>query len=257
MIIYTDENIFMSPAQTLVNTVNTVGVMGKGVAKDFKKYYPQMYKKYRILSKRKQLNIGQLMISKEEPIYYRRKPTGQYRNRWVLNFPTKRHWRNKSKIEYIEAGLSKFVKEYKNRNIESISFPQLGVGNGGLNWNEVQEVMEYYLEKVDIPVYIHIYSPTIKDKSDKKIEINLNTPHDIWKKNIYLEKSILNDEGINCDGVILPNKKLYKEVKSFYNIEYLSLLNCSNNDKGIRLQLNTKNLLQSDSKYQQINLFDS
>ena len=115
MIIYTDENLFLSPAQTLVNTVNTVGVMGKGIAKEFKKYYPLMYEKYRVLSKSNRLDIGQLMLSKDEPVLYRKKEIGKYRRRWVLNFPTKRHWRNKSKIEYIDAGLAKFVKEYKHK----------------------------------------------------------------------------------------------------------------------------------------------
>lgn len=181
MIIYTDENIFMSPAQTLVNTVNTVGVMGKGIAKDFKKYYPLMYQKYRNLSQAGQLDVGKLMISKEEPVFYRRKQTGLYRRKWVLNFPTKRHWRNKSKIEYIEIGLKKFVKEYKNKNIESVAFPQLGVGNGGLKWKDVQALMEYYLDKVDIPVYIHLYKPT-REITAEEIEINLNTSHDLWKK---------------------------------------------------------------------------
>lgn len=259
MIIYTDENIFLSPAQTLVNTVNTVGVMGKGIAKDFKKYYPLMYKKYRALSKSNKLDIGQLMLSKDEPVLYQKKETGKYRRRWVLNFPTKRHWRNKSKIEYIDVGLAKFVKEYKHRNIESISFPQLGVGNGGLNWNDVKELMVYYLSQVDIPVYIHLYNPKANQYNCKtdikaKIENNLNIAHDEWKNNIYLKNDILNNKNINCDGIILPkHNMLYKKAKQFQNIEYFSLL--YEDRQAIKMTLNTK-LSAKDDQYQQLNLFE-
>ena len=94
MIIYTDENLFLSPAQTLVNTVNTVGVMGKGIAKEFKKYYPLMYEKYRVLSKSNRLDIGQLMLSKDEPVLYRKKEIGKYRRRWGLKFTKKTKWGN-------------------------------------------------------------------------------------------------------------------------------------------------------------------
>ncbi|KDA98356.1 macro domain-containing protein [Lactobacillus paragasseri] len=73
MIIYTNKNLFLSPAQTLVNTVNTVGVMGKGIAKDFKKFYPQMFKRYKYLCDKGKFQPGQLMLSKEEPEIYRKK----------------------------------------------------------------------------------------------------------------------------------------------------------------------------------------
>lgn len=257
MIIYTDENLFLSPAQTLVNTVNTVGVMGKGIAKEFKKYYPLMYEKYRVLSKSNRLDIGQLMLSKDEPVLYRKKEIGKYRRRWVLNFPTKRHWRNKSKIEYIDAGLAKFVKEYKHKNIESVSFPPLGVGNGGLKWNDVKKLMVHYLSQVDIPVYIHLYNLQANHYEFKadittKIENNLNTAHDSWKNNIYLENDILHNENINCDGIILPGSNLYEKARQFQNIRYFSLLN--ENKKAIKLTLDTKASIEDDN-YQQLNLF--
>jgi O-acetyl-ADP-ribose deacetylase (regulator of RNase III) len=142
MITYMESSVFDSPAQTLVNTVNTVGVMGKGIAKEFKVRYPRMYVEYRALCDRQQLKIGQLHLWRSD-------------TRWVLNFPTKSTWKLPSKIEYIEAGLSKFVQSYKALGISSASFPPLGCGNGNLNWADVKPLMEAYLARVDIPIYIH------------------------------------------------------------------------------------------------------
>src|SRR5687768_15788890 len=125
MLRYVTINLFDSPAQTLVNTVNTVGVMGKGVAQAFKRLYPDMYRAYRAFCQDGRLDVGQLYLYKTQ-------------NKWILNFPTKRDWRNASRLEWIEAGLAKFVQTYAERGITSISFPQLGTGNGGLAWSDVQ-----------------------------------------------------------------------------------------------------------------------
>lgn len=143
MIHYVEGNIFESPAQVIVNTVNTVGVMGKGLAKTFKDYYPEMFKEYQILCKEKKLTPGKLFLYKTP-------------NKWVLNFPTKEHWRNKSKMEYIESGLEKFVNTYSDYGITSIAFPKLGCGNGGLDWDEVKKVMEKHLQKLRIDIYIYV-----------------------------------------------------------------------------------------------------
>ena len=143
MLNYVTTKLFDSPAQTLVNTVNTVGVMGKGVAADFKRRYPEMFLRYCELCEQGQLDIGKL--------YLYRTP-----NKWVLNFPTKKHWRNPSKIEYIEAGLRKFLEIYTDAGITSISFPQLGCGNGNLPWRHIRPVMEKYLKNLPIPVYVHL-----------------------------------------------------------------------------------------------------
>lgn len=145
MITYIYGDLFQSPAKVLVNTVNTVGVMGKGIAYDFKRIYPEMFKQYQNLCERKQFDIGMLWIYKTP-------------HKWILNFPTKKHWRHKSKPEYIKAGLKKFVDTYDQKGITSISFPQLGCGNGELDWEtEVQPIMETYLSKVPINIFIHIY----------------------------------------------------------------------------------------------------
>lgn len=146
MLMYVQQDIFKSPAQVIVNTVNTVGVMGKGIAKRYKEIYPDMYKQYQKFCEQHLLDIGKLWIYKSN-------------TKWILNFPTKKHWRNPSKIEYIEQGLKKFVETYEEKGVSSVSFPQLGCGNGGLDWeNEVRPLMEKYLKDLPIDVFVHIYS---------------------------------------------------------------------------------------------------
>ncbi len=145
MITYVDGDLFQSPAKVLVNPVNTVGVMGKGLAGEFKRIYPDMFSKYRKLCEKKQFNIGQLWLYKTP-------------HKWVLNFPTKEDWRHKSRPKYIEAGLRKFVASYDEKGIVSISFPLLGCGNGELDWEtQVRPLMEQYLKSLPITVYIHTY----------------------------------------------------------------------------------------------------
>lgn len=143
MIEYIEGNIFDSPAQVIVNTVNTVGVMGKGLALSFKQRYPDMFESYKTVCEKHQLTIGKLML------YY--KP-----DHWILLFPTKENWRNPSKLEYIEKGLLKFVQTYAQKNINSIAFPRLGCGNGELDWDDVKPLMEKYLKNLPIDIYIYL-----------------------------------------------------------------------------------------------------
>ena len=143
MIRYIEGDIFKSPAQVIVNTVNTVGVMGKAIALEFKKRYPDMFQAYRDICDRRKLKTGTLML------YY--EP-----DHWVLLFPTKENWRNPSRMEYIEAGLAKFCRTYAEKGITSVAFPKLGCGNGELNWSDVQPVMEKYLKDLPIDVYIYL-----------------------------------------------------------------------------------------------------
>jgi O-acetyl-ADP-ribose deacetylase (regulator of RNase III) len=150
MISYVNISLFDSPAQALVNTVNTVGIMGRGIAAIFKQLYPEMYQQYRELCQQGKLDIGML--------YIYRTP-----NKIIINFPTKKHWRQPSQVEYIEAGLRKFATRYQAYGISSVSFPQLGCGHGELDWEtQVQPIMERHLRRLPIPVYIHLYekSPT-------------------------------------------------------------------------------------------------
>ena len=144
MITYVVCDLFQSPARVLVNTVNTVGVMGKGIAKDFKYIYPDMFERYQTICETGDLDIGNLWIYKTN-------------NKWILNFPTKRHWRQPSRPEYIERGLEKFVKMYHVHGITSISFPLLGCGNGELDWEtQVRPLMERYLRRLPITIFVHL-----------------------------------------------------------------------------------------------------
>jgi len=143
MILYVRGNLLQSPAQVLVNTVNTVGVMVMGIALDFKRLFPEMYRQYRELCEQGQFHVGMLWLYKSP-------------NKWVLNFPTKKHWRYPSRVEYIEAGLQKFVDSYANLGIHSVAFPPLGCGNGQLDFEtQVKRPMENYLRKLPIEVFIY------------------------------------------------------------------------------------------------------
>lgn len=118
MIRYVEQNIFESPAQVIVNTVNTVGVMGKGIAKDFKKYYPEMFKEYQRYCEIGALEVGKLWLYKTP-------------NKWVLNFPTKKHWRNPSRLEYIESGLKNLLIPIKKRESNQSLSHSLELGTEG------------------------------------------------------------------------------------------------------------------------------
>ncbi|MBD3234104.1 MAG: hypothetical protein GF315_10325 [candidate division Zixibacteria bacterium] len=158
MITYLNSNLFTSPAKVLVNTVNTEGVMGKGIAKDFKMLFPEMFKEYQSKCERGELDIGKLHLYKTP-------------NKWILNFPTKKHWRQRSKIEYIEAGLRKFRRVQIPWRIFSISFPRLGCGNGELDWeSQVKPKMEKYLSDLPVDTFIHLSGPntTIPEHENKK-----------------------------------------------------------------------------------------
>lgn len=145
LITYVNGSIFNSPAKVLVNPVNTEGVMGKGLAKEFKSFFPEMFPLYLKVCESGAFTVGKLWLYKTP-------------NKWVLNFPTKSTWRKPSEMEYIASGLQKFVDTYSKVGITSIAFPQLGCGNGELSWdNQVSSLMTAYLSKIPIDVFIHIY----------------------------------------------------------------------------------------------------
>jgi O-acetyl-ADP-ribose deacetylase (regulator of RNase III) len=144
-------NIFESSCQTIVNTVNCVGVMGKGIAFEYRNRYPEMYHAYVQICETKQLRPGLLHLwTKSCP--------------WILNFPTKDHWKLPSKIEYVDQGLTKFRETYVDRGITSIAFPELGTSSGGLEWCQVGSLMYCHLEPLpNLAVEIYHYSPNSKD----------------------------------------------------------------------------------------------
>lgn len=134
-------DLFESQAQTLANPTNCMGVMGKGLALEFKKRYPLMFEDYRERHKAKKLKIG-------VPYVYRESIP------WILNFPTKEGWRSPSKIEYISNGLQLLVDYYKEWGIKSLACPALGCGLGGLDFKEVWTIMEFYFKQMSIPIEV-------------------------------------------------------------------------------------------------------
>lgn len=148
-------NIFTSECQTLVNTVNCVGVMGTGIALEFKLRHPEMFERYVDHCRRGRIAIGKLWIYKP--------PSKAQEKRWVLNFPTKQHWKDPSKIEYLEAGLKKFVSTYREKGIESVAFPVLGSINGRIDEEKSLSVMQEYLVQCDIAIEIYRYDSEATD----------------------------------------------------------------------------------------------
>lgn len=155
MIVRKNGNIFTTKAQTIVNTINCVGVMGAGIAYEFRLRNTDMYDKYRELCTKRQLNIGKLWIYKSEDTYTKYSK--------ILNFPTKLDWKQPTKEEYLHKGLQKFLDTYEERGITSIAFPLLGADKGGLGKERVLSIMESYLKKCDIEVEIWEFDPMSKD----------------------------------------------------------------------------------------------
>jgi len=143
MITYVYDNLFYSPARTLVNPVNTFGAMGGGLSYDFKRFFPEMYEAYREACQEDAFSLWQLMLYKTP-------------HKWVLNFPTKRHYRASATLEHIDMGLQKFASIYAEADITSVSFPVLGADDDGLEWGEVRPRMEAYLRPLPLMIYIHL-----------------------------------------------------------------------------------------------------
>ena len=132
--------------EALVNTVNTVGVMGKGIALQFRQAFPANYAAYRAACKHNQVRPGSILVYQ----------TGRFENpHFILNFPTKRHWKGKSKIEDIEAGLVDLVRVVRHYQVRSLAIPPLGCGNGGLDWSTVRPLIERALADLkDVKVLV-------------------------------------------------------------------------------------------------------
>lgn len=150
MIEYTKGNLLEADVEALVNTVNTVGVMGKGIALMFKDTFPENFKAYAKACKANQVETGQMFVTERHDLM------GPH---WIINFPTKRHWRAKSKLEWIADGLKDLHKVIVEKGIRSIAIPPLGSGNGGLDWSIVKPKVEAALADLT-DVRIVIYEPT-------------------------------------------------------------------------------------------------
>ena len=160
MIQYKTGNLLDSEAEVLLNTVNTVGVMGKGIALQFKNMFPNNFKLYANACKNKELKVGKLFVTEEEALLSGKKI--------IINFPTKTDWRLPSEYQYIESGLAELVKVIKEKNIKSIAIPPLGSGNGGLDWNKVKQILEKYLSNLDCKIFIYEPSAAIQEALKKE-----------------------------------------------------------------------------------------
>lgn len=137
-------NIFNSTCEFIINPVNCVGVMGKGLALQFKNLFPNNFLKYRQHCLNGNLTIGKLLVTSEN-------------NKKIINFPTKQDWRNNSELEYIILGLQKLEIAIQKFNIKSIAFPKIGCGLGGLEWNVVLSEIIKFSERISNDVIIEIY----------------------------------------------------------------------------------------------------
>lgn len=150
MIEITTGDILATDAEALVNTVNCVGIMGRGIALQFRKAFPGNFKAYEKACERKELQPGRMFVFR----------TGQLTNpHFIINFPTKRHWKGKSQLADIESGLTALVAEIRRLDIRSIAIPPLGCGQGGLDWGEVRPRIEQALQAVP-DVRVLLFSPT-------------------------------------------------------------------------------------------------
>ena len=132
-------NLLDAEVDALVNAVNTAGVMGKGIALDFKRAFPANFDAYRLACRRGKVRLGELLVV----------ATGQERPRWIVNFPTKAHWRSRSRLADLEAGLAELARVATELGIGSLAVPALASGNGGLPWDQVRPLLHGAL--ADLP----------------------------------------------------------------------------------------------------------
>jgi len=154
MIILTEGNLLEAGTDAQVNAVNCEGVMGAGIARKFKQAYPPMFRDYELACKAGKVNLGQVHV------FDLRGPMFSY-PRWIINFPTKRNWRDKSHILDIEAGLMDLADAVRLLRIASIAIPALGCGNGGLDWNVVRPRIEWAFSELP-DVQVALYAPEAK-----------------------------------------------------------------------------------------------
>ena len=159
MIEYKTGDILREDAEALVNTVNCVGAMGRGIALQFKKAFPENFKAYAAACKREEVQPGRMFIYDMDRLV---------NPRYIVNFPTKRHWRGESRMDDIESGLDALVREIRERGIRHIAIPPLGSGLGGLEWSEVKQRIEQKLADMD-DVKVTVFEPSEAPAAEKMV----------------------------------------------------------------------------------------
>lgn len=150
MIKFQQGNLLEAPTEALVNTVNTVGVMGKGIALMFKEAFPANFRAYEQAVRQEKVRVGEMFVTETHALHG---------PKWLINFPTKQHWRNPSKIDWIVSGLEDLRRVLIENKIESVALPPLGCGNGGLDWNQVRPLIEQALGAVP-ELEVLVFEPT-------------------------------------------------------------------------------------------------
>lgn len=205
MVEYSQSNVFDVSAQTMVNTVNCFGVMGAGLALEFKARYPKMYEEYARLCRKQEVKVGHLCLHQVDE------------KDKIINFPTKKHWKYPSKIEWIETGLQYFLDNYQKWEIESVAFPKLGCDLGGLDWSDVDKLMNFYLSQIeDIKVIICLDEAEDQGIVAKMLEM-INDPQ-CWQDQIkpnYHQK--LHQS--------LPIKRFKNLQRYFKSNDYINIFN--------------------------------
>lgn len=149
MITFTQGNLLEARVEALVNTVNTVGVMGKGIALMFKERFAENFRRYAAACKAREVQTGKMFVT---PVHELDGP------RWIVNFPTKQHWRSPSRLEWVQEGLQDLRRFLLEQHIQSVAIPPLGAGNGGLEWAKVREQITQTLGDLDIEILV--FEPT-------------------------------------------------------------------------------------------------
>jgi O-acetyl-ADP-ribose deacetylase (regulator of RNase III) len=147
---YTEGNLLDAPAEALVNTVNEVGVMGKGIALMFSEAFPENTRAYQQASKEGKIRVGHMFVTENASLIT---------PRWIINFPTKRHWRHPSRLDWVRQGLGDLVRVIQEKQIRSVALPPLGCGNGGLEWQLVRREIEAALSDLS-DVKVLVFAPT-------------------------------------------------------------------------------------------------
>ena len=172
MITYVTGDLLDADVDALINTVNTVGVMGKGLALQFKRRFPDNFRRYATACSRGEVGLGRMFVVPNDEL------DGP---RYIINFPTKGHWRSRSRIEDIDAGLGDLIRVIRELRLKSIAVPPLGAGNGGLDWAQVNELIKVRLESL-VDVDIRVYSPTQGHRPLKGAEITMT-----WSRSALIE----------------------------------------------------------------------
>lgn len=193
MLQYRTGNLLDASVEALVNTVNEVGVMGKGIALMFRERFPENARLYVEASKAGQVRVGRMLVT----------PAGELFPRWIIHFPTKKHWRNPSRMEWVRDGLADLVRVVREHGIRSIALPPLGCGNGGLEWRQVRPLIESAFAELP-EVVVTVYEPTeAYQNAPKRAGVEKLTPARALIAELVRRYSVL---GLDC--TILEVQKL-------------------------------------------------